>query len=486
MPASPLNEAALAVTNTDQAKSSSITMSSTKISNVSTMSSTKISNVPTMTPKPTSLYFKLPIEIFVMIALLCDAEDLASLRLVCKHFCVYTTEKFGQIRLSSLRHHLTKPSLEDLIAITAHHCFGSHVKSIELATARLNYVSRWRVFQEEDDEEDGEFRASGEHIDMLTKALENLKTHGNQDVALGVFDQCTTTSYSNDPDFEIINKGHGYKASYGSAILTSSDAYGTMQALAKATELSKFPFKHISIHLNPNSMTRRELIENNNSTMFELSSDSFKPDLVINMVMHDPYTVKGQIFAIRFETGSNAQVLIEGSSWSDYKSKPYSDSHLYSCVMSVGGVLQHNKFKHLTIQNMTFELRQLMSFLAIIHGQEFQYLKISHLTIWDGDMNPDGGDLGIHLLHQFKRRLSIVTLDISNLNLINGEAADMKGRRFARERITAQGVDKVQQAFADLMSIVQSWYHSCRAKTVKDENDPEDDEDVEDDAWLGH
>ncbi|KAG9530517.1 hypothetical protein KCU93_g2683, partial [Aureobasidium melanogenum] len=83
-----------------------------------------------------SFMLRLPSEILLIIINLCEDGVLSKLRVVNKSLCNHATETFASVRFAHLRHHLTEKSLEDLISITSNDTFATHIKSIELSTAR--------------------------------------------------------------------------------------------------------------------------------------------------------------------------------------------------------------------------------------------------------------------------------------------------------------------------------------------------------------
>ncbi|THZ92710.1 hypothetical protein D6C82_09265 [Aureobasidium pullulans] len=449
-----------AIARISNVRSASTNVNSSKTSTNSTMSPSKISHNYGISQQPsTPYYFKLPLEIFTMIALLCDAKDLPNLRLVCKHFLSFATKSFGDVCLSDLRHHLTKPSLEDLVSITAHHIFASCVKSIKFSTARETGINRWRIF---DDLEEGDFRQSGQHVDMLVEALGNLKRCGNLKVFLGSFDKVTNVVHT------ILNKGHGYDKSYGVSETEAMDAHGTFSAISKATRLSEFPFKYISAHMSSTETFRHLRDVDKTEIIFSDGSFRLKPDLSVKLVFYQSFSIHEESLALTIQTGTTSEIRVEGSRWTVYRRQPYPVSKVLHYLAAIGGIFHYNRFKCLTLNNMTFEAESSGRLLALTR-QSYQHLKISHVTLWDSNFDPEP-DLGIRFLTHYKKCLGIETLEISNLWLIVGLPRHNKGHRFAKQKIVARGKVEVQRVLAGLLDMVEGWYNKVREKTSNDEN----------------
>ncbi|KAG9658687.1 hypothetical protein KCU64_g4351, partial [Aureobasidium melanogenum] len=185
----------------------------------------------TKTPKPVITFLDLPPEILLMITALLDEKQLPVLRLISKQACSCLSDIFAKVHFAHLRHHLTEPSLHDLIQITSHAMFSTYVKSIEFSTARTKDPS-----PESSDpllREDSEFRRAGHHVTMLVTVLENLSHHGNRKVSLGVFDRFYYRMVDELPTINSLPTqstllGHGYIKSYGvQNVLTCANPHGT-------------------------------------------------------------------------------------------------------------------------------------------------------------------------------------------------------------------------------------------------------------------
>ncbi|THZ43184.1 hypothetical protein D6C90_05106 [Aureobasidium pullulans] len=209
-------------------------------------SSSGSASLPTATVSPGSAGFlntptfpilTLSTEILVKISEECEDSDLPNMRLVCREFCNSSTKAFGQVYFADLHVLLVEPSLDILVEITAHPIYGRCVKTIVCGTARTI-----KPVMEYDEEEGGEpiptlspeFERSEGHIAKLVTALNNLKLHGNLEVALGIHSD------------EVWTKGNGFRLlggpiTYDGYVVKDFDASGTLGSLLEATSATMFP-----------------------------------------------------------------------------------------------------------------------------------------------------------------------------------------------------------------------------------------------------
>lgn len=410
-----------------------------------------------------------------MIAALLDEEQLPALRLVSKQTCHHLSDIFASVHFAHLHHHLTKPSLQDLIHITNHAMFSTYIKSIQFSTVCTESPSRWYsdfLLNEGDD-----FRRYGHHINMLTTALENLKHHGNYKVSLGVFDSlCKNQSSllratSKVPTYRAI-LGHGYVKSYGvSDVPTDADPDGAMFAIRQAATNSEYSLQKFSMTTSVNLFTQARLfVEDNAGLYVDEVSNQFKPNLTIKHVVVDMVPIKGRIsiqapcLTVEVQTSASSHLLLQGRT-SELDELPSSTSQIafrverFLCDLPL--VFTDTRYKKLTLRNLQFNNHGVSWLCSTTKEQAFECLEVSNVDVC---IYNDANDLGrstFTFLNHFKRSGSIEKLKISNFVVdANFYVAHRTSQplRLATDEIVAEGYNQVQTVFDDLIAQISTWH----------------------------
>lgn len=125
-------------------------------------------------------FLDLPLEVLYMIVALLEEEQLPSLRVISRNASNRLSDIFAKVHFAHIRHHLTKPSLEDLIGIANHATFSKYVKSIEFSTMHIKDPSvEFGLPETLDDlqKKAVDFRKSGGCIAMLASTSWQPQSH---------------------------------------------------------------------------------------------------------------------------------------------------------------------------------------------------------------------------------------------------------------------------------------------------------------------
>ncbi|KAG9530543.1 hypothetical protein KCU93_g2668, partial [Aureobasidium melanogenum] len=413
-------------------------------------------------PKAAKTFTDMPAEILREIAKLLNKRDMSNFRLASKEACAHTLDIFAKTNLAHLRHHLTEPSLRDLVRITEDNIFAAHVKSIEFSTARTKNPSRWYGWSKDPnplDHEDIEFRQKGDQVGLLITVLQNLKLRGNDQVRLGVFDSICYDGISNIMPEDRISPsifGHGYMKSYGDeAVLLGADPYGTMFAISEAAKKADYSLQHLSITTPPKSPTQAQLMKDDRAKVFFIKG-SLKPNLTIAYTVLGTYDNEPR-FTVKVQTGSIKHLSLQGRAWS----KAYL---IHDRAKSTGQyldplnqIINDTKYQRLTLKDIQFECGGITLMRSWTMHQTFEDLDFSGVTVnLENDLDLDV-PLAVTFLKHFKTRYSIKRLKICDFTVARGFDEDTETLVLAKEEIVAEGYYEVQEVFDNLIAQVMAW-----------------------------
>ncbi|KAH0025642.1 hypothetical protein KCU78_g4658, partial [Aureobasidium melanogenum] len=432
-------------------------------------------NLSMKSPKPAITFLDLPPEILHMITALLDEEQLPVLRLVSKQACSCLSDIFAKVHFAHLRHHLTEPSLHDLVQITSHAMFSTYVKSIEFSTARTKEPS-----PESSDPllgEDSEFRRAGNHVTMLVTVLENLSQHGNRKVSLGIFDSFYYHMVDGAPTIYNIETrstllGHGYIKSYGvENVLTSANPRGTMFAISQAAKVTGYSLQRLSLTTVAHPQTQTDLMilitdDQANAFLIE-GSNQFKSNLmlryvVVDMFESDPRYIEAPRLTVEIQTGASSHLSLQGQTIA-------LDEWVFgravctgSCLNDLPSVFFDNRYQTVTLEDLHLKSQDLTSLCSKTMQRTVECLEISNMDVW---VCEDLNDLGrTTFLNHFKRRSNIKNFRISNLTVNTNYYVIHSGDRklpqpliLAAGEIVAEGHDQVQNVFDDLIAQILTW-----------------------------
>lgn len=402
-----------------------------------------------------------------MIATLLDEEQLPALRILSKQACHHFSDIFAKVHFARLRHHFTESSLQDLVQFTNHAMFSKYVKSMEFSTARPKYPSTGSP--DSLHEEAREFRRAGRHITMLVTVLENLKHHGNHEVSLGVFDSSCYRMIDGIATIESTLVGHGYIKSYGiGKVLESVDQHGTMLAISEAAKISGYSLQRLSMTTAVRSSTQTKLITNDQANAFLVEgSNQFKSNLMLRCIVAGKFEskfrhIEAACLTVEVQTGASSHLSLQGQTIA-------LDQWLFSRVQRTGDLLQRlpplffdNRYRTFTLKDLQLKSQGLTPLYSGTMQQTLKCLELSNVDVW---ISQDVNDMGpVTFLNHLKRHSNIKNFRISNLTVNanfyvtqSGDRTTPQPLRLAADEIVAEGYDKVQSVFDDLIAQVKTW-----------------------------
>ncbi|CAD0029066.1 unnamed protein product [Aureobasidium pullulans] len=332
---------------------------------------------------PTFPILTLSTEILVKISEECEDSDLPNMRLVCREFCNSSTKAFGQVYFADLHVLLIEPSLDILVEITAHSIYGRCVKTIVCGTAR-----KIKPVMESDEEEgepiptlSPEFERSEGHIAKLVTALNNLKHHGNLEVALGIHSD------------EAWTKGNGFR-------------------LLGATSATMFPInKKCFRFLEELELDR--IIKNDTifSSMFS-AAGTFNTNTSIRLDFVQGSSSEPSSIMIGISDSNQldlTNILLAGEIWA-FLGSPYWTSS-YIRVLKLA--LDLTKFEHLTLTDMTISTSVFQTVFAKSEGS-IKHLKLSNVIT--SESVPGEGD-PTEVLCYLKDQLQLESLTLDRIEI---------------------------------------------------------------------
>ncbi|THZ82185.1 hypothetical protein D6C83_09511, partial [Aureobasidium pullulans] len=132
-------------------------------------------------------FLAIPPEVMDVVCDVMDRDDLPALRLTCKGLCVIFSEPFARAYLEDISLIFSEYSLAALLKLTAHPVLGRQLRRLTFGTHYLQYKPDMPGEFQTRAEALEKFVKSGAHVDMLSRALKNLKDR-ELDVTLGLHD----------------------------------------------------------------------------------------------------------------------------------------------------------------------------------------------------------------------------------------------------------------------------------------------------------
>ncbi|THX70449.1 hypothetical protein D6D04_09910 [Aureobasidium pullulans] len=426
-------------------------------------SSSGSASLPTATVSPGSAGFlntptfpilTLSTEILVKISEECEDSDLPNMRLVCREFCNSSTKAFGQVYFADLHVLLVEPSLDILVEITAHPIYGRCVKTIVCGTARTI-----KPVMEYDEEEEGEpipilspeFERSEGHIAKLVTALNNLKHHGNLEVALGIHSD------------EAWTKGNGFRLlggpiTYDDYVVKDFDASGTLGSLLEATSATMFPInKKCFRFLEELELDR--MIKNDTmfSSMFS-AAGTFNTNTSIRMNFVQGGTSGPSSIMIGISDSNQldlTNVLLAGEISAVLGSPYYTSSYIRILKLA----LDLTKFEHLILTDMTMDTSVFQTVFAKSEGS-IKHLKLSNVITSESD--PGQGE-PTEVLCYLKDELKLESLTLDRIEITKQIDNGLQSTNISIDHLIEgekvfDGRTEVQEALEILISRANSWF----------------------------
>ncbi|THY67142.1 hypothetical protein D6C97_01023 [Aureobasidium pullulans] len=426
-------------------------------------SSSGSASLPTATVSPGSAGFlntptfpilTLSTEILVKISEECEDSDLPNMRLVCREFCNSSTKAFGQVYFADLHVLLVEPSLDILVEITAHPIYGRCVKTIVCGTARTI-----KPVMEYDEEEGGEpiptlspeFERSEGHIAKLVTALNNLKLHGNLEVALGIHSD------------EVWTKGNGFRLlggpiTYDGYVVKDFDASGTLGSLLEATSATMFPInKKCFRFLEELELDR--IIKNDTifSSMFS-AAGTFNTNTSIRLDFVQGSSSEPSSIMIGISDSNQldlTNILLAGEIWAFLGSPYWTSSYIRILKLA----LNLTKFEHLTLTDMAISTSVFQT--AFTDSEGFiKHLKLSNVIT--SESVPGEGD-PTEVLCYLKDQLQLESLTLNKIEITkqidNGlQSTNISIDHLIKGTKVFDGHTEVQEALEILISRANSWF----------------------------
>lgn len=426
-------------------------------------SSSGSASLPTATVSPGSAGFlntptfpilTLSTEILVKISEECEDSDLPSMRLVCREFCNSSTKAFGQVYFADLHVLLVEPSLDILVEITAHPIYGRCVKTIVCGTARTI-----KPVMEYDEEEEGEpiptlspeFERSEGHIAKLVTALNNLKHHGNLEVALGIHSD------------EAWTKGNGFRLlggpiTYDGYVVKDFDASGTLGSLLEATSATMFPINKKCFRFLEDLELDR-IIKNDtiSSSMFS-AAGTLNTDTSIRLDFVQ-WSSSGPSSIMISMSDSNqldlTSILLAGD-FSALLGSPYYTS---SYIRILELVLGLTEFERLTLTNMSISTSVFQTVFAKSEGS-IKHLKLSDVIT--SESVPGEGE-PTEVLCYLKDQLKLESLTLNKIEITKQIDNGLQSTNISIDHLIEgekvfDGHAEVQEALEILISRANSWF----------------------------
>ncbi|KAH0375494.1 hypothetical protein KCU92_g10164, partial [Aureobasidium melanogenum] len=414
-----------------------------------------------------SFILNLPSEILLNIISLCEDGDLSKLRMVNKSLCNHATETFASVRFAHLRHHLTEKSLEDLISITSNDTFATHVKSIELSTARSTRTPPWS-YQELSEfslkmNEKGDYLRSGSHIRLLSQAMLNLKRHNRLEVVLGVFDSSRNTSV-----IQKINspQGHGYLDAFGGRSHTGIAPQSTMYAIAQAAKNANYPLSRLSMYARDCSHTIRDLLLSDRARVlyvddydpeddesYRVKSNRVESGLSLTIARHTRDS-REPIMTTQVSTHSHSRLATEGKTM--YLNPRQQRFHIARCLEGLNHLANGTSYHEVVLKNLALYWDGVDEILSWKFDETLELLELSEIVIGDDDLYLDTGEG--HNAKKFLERFRDQGTKIKSLKISNFIATrDGDKLELAGEEVVAQGREEVQSTFNDMIARIENW-----------------------------
>ncbi|THY80528.1 hypothetical protein D6C92_10603 [Aureobasidium pullulans] len=404
---------------------------------------------------PTFPILTLSTEILVKISEECEDSDLPNMRLVCREFCNSSTKAFGQVYFADLHVLLVEPSLDILVEITAHPIYGRCVKTIVCGTARTIKL----VMEYVEEEEEGapiptlspEFERSEGHIAKLVTALNNLKHHGNLEVALGIHSD------------EAWTKGNGFRLlggliTYDGYVVKDFDASGTLGSLLEATSATMFPINKKCFRFLEDLELDR-IIKNDTifSSMFS-AAGTFNTNTSIRLDFVQGSSSEPSSIMIGISDSNQldlTNILLAGEIWA-FLGSPYWTSS-YIRVLKLA--LDLTKFEHLTLTDMAISTSVFQTVFTDSEGS-IKHLKLSNVIT--SESVPGQGD-PTEVLCYLKDQLQLESLTLNKIEITKQMDNGLQSTNISIDHLIKgtkvfDGHTEVQEALEILISRANSWF----------------------------
>ncbi|THX02604.1 hypothetical protein D6D13_08211 [Aureobasidium pullulans] len=162
-----------------------------------------------------SSFLAIPPEVMDVVCDVVDRDDLPALRLTCKGLCVIFSEPFARAYLEDISLIFSEYSLAALLKLTAHPVLGRQLRRLTFGTHYLQYKYDMPGEFQTRAEALEKFVKSGAHVDMLSRALKNLKDR-ELDVTLGLHDDLAEVTKPGSGQYKKVpfKKAYGFQDSY--------------------------------------------------------------------------------------------------------------------------------------------------------------------------------------------------------------------------------------------------------------------------------
>ncbi|THY31203.1 hypothetical protein D6D00_02344 [Aureobasidium pullulans] len=360
---------------------------------------------------PSDIITTLPSEVLGIIVHHCDDGDLGNLRLSCKTLGTATTVPFGRRRLAHRRFIFTEHSLQGLVNLTTHPDFSPCVRSLSFGTHRLE--GRTLSLQTDGEEQrlemlakkQHDFTQSGAHVVMLVQALQNLTSHRNSQVTLGIHED--VEEGAGVP----YQRGYGFDTAYDGFLPELCEGTNTLAAVINATTVASFIPVGLHIAISDSITLLYELMSSPVVRLFMTGTeDTLDHKLDICIV------TRGDGDECRFKIAAEgSRVEVVRHNLEAYLDKwTVLDAHAYANVYHA---LEKAPVGSLTIENCETSMPGFSDSLRG-WGTSLRHLSLSSLVIYHAI---DGSDKRTHALKFFRYIRDDLNLSILEMEDISME-----------------------------------------------------------------
>ncbi|THX95330.1 hypothetical protein D6D08_01268 [Aureobasidium pullulans] len=371
-----------------------------------------------------SSFLAIPPEVMDVVCDVMDRDDLPALRLTCKGLCVIFSEPFARAYLEDISLIFSEYSLAALLKLTAHPVLGRQLRRLTFGTHYLQYKSDMPGEFQTRAEALEKFVKSGAHVDMLSRALKNLKDR-ELDVTLGLHDDLAEVTKPGSGQYNKVpfKKAYGFQDSYSGLTdytFLQANPGRTLQAINLAAERAGYAMPRMEMSLCdgvsfPIWATERNAYGFNNAIdefLFQPNrpgagiSTDLRFDRTLDIISHQPsLNTAWNIFFSTYgprlvfsTTSEHAQEYIEPLRRARFQSDFAMDcgSSLESCFALIG-------LREFSLHKCFVDLGALMEFLGE-QRRTLRWLVLRNLYVEfdDEDEDPEGHRGPLALLQQLR------------------------------------------------------------------------------------
>ncbi|CAD0017927.1 unnamed protein product [Aureobasidium pullulans] len=411
-----------------------------------------------------SSFLAIPPEVMDVVCDVVDRDDLPALRLTCKGLCVIFSEPFARAYLEDISLIFSEYSLAALLKLTAHPVLGRQLRRLTFGTHYLQYKSDMPGEFQTRAEALEKFVKSGAHVDMLSRALQNLKAR-ELDVTLGLHDDLAEVTKPGSGQYIKVpfKKAYGFQDSYSGLTdytFLQANPGRTLQAINLAAERAGYAMPRMEMSLCDDLRFDRTLDiighQPSLNTAWNIFFSTYGPRLVFSTTSEHAQEYIEPLRRARFQ--SDFAMDCGSSLESCFALIGLREFSLHKCFVDLGALMeflgeQRRTLRWLVLRNLYVEFddededpeghRGPLALLQQLRGMRLEFLMMQELISIRDETRVIGPRLGMfqgdriqHALQTYIQREQLILNFIENDQPIPDALIDPQIPEVVRERLS--------------------------------------------------